>query len=115
MLWLVPWGDSFLAPAASGAAASASEILPPPVNQAGQPKHPTEMGAARLRGLHLELLVRAELVQQLRQQQLASLSSSLSPAFHLQSYGCMPLRSPMGGLVGQHYQAKVACWANEIH
>ena len=32
-----------LAPAAS--AADASEILPPPVNQVRQPKHPTKMGA----------------------------------------------------------------------
>ena len=31
--------------ASSASAANASEILPPPVNQVRQPKHPTKMGA----------------------------------------------------------------------
>jgi hypothetical protein len=41
-----------LALAASDAARASgtSEILPPPVNQAGQPKHPTVMGASLLNG-----------------------------------------------------------------
>jgi mRNA-degrading endonuclease toxin of MazEF toxin-antitoxin module len=60
-----PMERLLLAPATSGAATSASEILLPPVNQTGQPKHPIEIGVARLRGLHLELLVRPKLVQQL--------------------------------------------------
>jgi hypothetical protein len=43
-----PMGRLLLAPAASGVvpAAGANEILLPPVSQAGQAKHPTEIGAA---------------------------------------------------------------------
>ena len=43
-----PMERLLLAPTASGAAASASEILTPPMNQAGRPKHTTTMGVARL-------------------------------------------------------------------
>ena len=43
-----PMEKLLLAPATSGAATGASEILPPFVNQAGRPKHPTTMGVARL-------------------------------------------------------------------
>jgi hypothetical protein len=45
-----PMEKLLLAPAASGTvlAAGASEILPTPMSQAGQAKHPTEMGAGCL-------------------------------------------------------------------
>ena len=43
-----PMERLLLAPAASGAVAGDNEILLPPMNQVGRPKHPTTMGAACL-------------------------------------------------------------------